>query len=174
MIQHYCRDLLQSSVSHEILSKPEKGKLVNSIISTTLCLQTCFEAAVGGRIYFYYYYLLTKSKNLILNFGHSNKSVLKRSIVGSAVVLVLVTWVIKCFPTTSWQNHLTYELLKLSQYSISLSPMWKTLLQEKNHIIKTESFTLEDHQPFYTALPGSPLDEEFLKHFELLTLICTL
>lgn len=110
---------------------PRRGKLSTLLFLPHYACRLASKQLWVGESMFYYYYLLTKSKNLILNFGHSNKSVLKRSIMGSAVVLVSVIWVIKCFPITSWQNHLTYELLKLSQYSISLSPIWKTLLQEK-------------------------------------------
>lgn len=54
-------------------------------------------------------YLLSKSKNLILNVGHSNQSVLKRTVLSSAARLVLVTWVRKGFLITLWENNLTYK-----------------------------------------------------------------
>lgn len=119
---------------------PRRGKL-STLFLTTLCLNTHFEAALGGRVYAVQL-LVCYLKNLILNFGHSNQSVLKRSVMGSAVVLVSVTWLIKGFPVTSWKSHLTYKFWKVSQYSISLYPIWKKILKEKDHIIKTESFTL--------------------------------
>lgn len=70
-------------------------------------------------------YLLPKSKNSILDFGHSNQSVLKRSAISLAVVLFSVIWVIKSFPINSWKSNLTNKFWKTSQYSISPSLIWK-------------------------------------------------
>lgn len=109
---------IKSSVSNKVLSKPSWAKSPTLLFSTTLSLHTCFKACDSfsgwkNQCFTITDYMLPKSVNLILNAGRSNSSVLKRTVLSSAAVLVLVTWVIKGFPITSWKNHLTHKFWKI-------------------------------------------------------------
>ena len=131
------------------------GKIINSISFYHIMPANLLQgSSAWENLYFVITdYLLPKSKNLILNVGHSSQSVLRRTVLSSAAVLVSVTWVRKGFPITSWKNNLTYKFWKISQYSISPSPIWKKLFQEKmHHKNKKEAFHSEDHcsHPWFT------------------------
>lgn len=72
-------------------------------------------------------YLLSKSKNLILNVGHSNQSVLKRTVLSSAAILISVTWVRKGFPTTPWGKKPHIQILKNKSIVLHLLLFGKSL-----------------------------------------------